>query len=121
VGIITKGRGITIHTIDCESLEEFNDTLEHWLDVSWEEDASSERRAGRIEIVVTNEPGSLGVLSTVIAKNDGNINNLRITNRSRDFFDISLDIEVHDLKHLRNIIAALRASPVINTVERARS
>jgi GTP diphosphokinase / guanosine-3',5'-bis(diphosphate) 3'-diphosphatase len=120
VGIVTKGRGITIHTIDCETLEEFADTPERWVDVSWEEDASSERRAGRIEVVVTNEPGSLGELSMVIAKNDGNINNLKITNRSQDFFDISVDIEVHDLKHLRNIIAALRASPVINTVERAR-
>jgi GTP pyrophosphokinase len=120
VGIVTKGRGITIHTIDCETLEEFADTPERWVDVSWEEDANSERRAGRIEIVVTNEPVSLGELSMVIAKNDGNINNLKITNRSQDFFDISVDIEVHDLKHLRNIIAALRASPVINSVDRAR-
>ena len=120
VGIVTKGRGITIHTIDCETLEEFADTPERWVDVAWEEDANSERRAGRIEIVVTNEPGSLGELSMVIAKNNGNINNLKITNRSQDFFDMSVDIEVHDIKHLRNIIAALRASPVINSVERAR-
>ena len=120
VGIVTKGRGITIHTIDCETLEEFSDTPERWVDVAWEEDANSERRAGRIEIVVTNEPVSLGELSMVIAKNNGNINNLKITNRSQDFFDMSVDIEVHDIKHLRNIIAALRASPVINSVERSR-
>jgi GTP pyrophosphokinase len=120
VGMVTKGRGITIHTIDCETLQEFADTPERWLDVSWEEEASNERRVGRIEIVVTNEPGTLGELSTMIAKNDGNINNLKITNRSMDFFDISVDIEVHDIKHLRNIIAALRASPVIKKVERTR-
>ena len=120
VGMVTKGRGITIHTIDCETLQEFADTPERWLDVSWEEDASNERRVGRVEIVVTNEPGTLGELSMLIAKNDGNINNLKITNRSLDFFDISLDIEVHDIKHLRNIIATLRASPVIKKVERAR-
>ena len=120
VGMVTKGRGITIHTIDCETLQEFADTPERWLDVSWEEDADSERRVGRIEIVVANEPGALGELSMMIAKNDGNINNLKITNRSLDFFDISMDIEVHDIKHLRNIIAALRASPVIKQVERAR-
>ena len=120
VGMVTKGRGITIHTIDCETLEEFADTPERWLDVSWEDDANNERRVGRIMIVVANELGALGELSTIIAKNDGNINNLKITNRSLDFFDISVDIEVHDIKHLRNIIAALRASPVIKRVERAR-
>ena len=77
VGMVTKGRGITIHTIDCETLEEFADTPERWLDVSWEDDANNERRVGRIMIVVANELGTLGELSTIIAKNDGNINNLK--------------------------------------------
>jgi GTP pyrophosphokinase len=67
-----------------------------------------------------NVPGSLGDLSTMIAKNDGNISNLKITNRSADFFDMTIDIEVKDLKHLTDIIAALRAMPAINSVERAR-
>jgi GTP pyrophosphokinase len=31
-----------------------------------------------------------------------------------------VDIEVQDAKHLTNIIAALRAAPVVNSVERAR-
>ena len=37
-----------------------------------------------------------------------------------DFFEILIDIEVQDVKHLSNLIAALRATPVINAVERAR-
>ena len=56
----------------------------------------------------------------MIGKNGGNINNLKITSRSRDFFEMLIDIEVKDLKHLTNIIAALRATPVINSVDRAR-
>jgi len=31
-----------------------------------------------------------------------------------------VDVEVHDVKHLTDIIAALRATPVITSVERAR-
>jgi GTP pyrophosphokinase len=31
-----------------------------------------------------------------------------------------IDIDVKDVKHLTNIIAALRATPVINSVDRAR-
>jgi GTP pyrophosphokinase len=31
-----------------------------------------------------------------------------------------IDIEVRDVKHLTNIIAALRACPVISSVERSR-
>jgi GTP pyrophosphokinase len=65
-------------------------------------------------------PGSLGDLSTVIARNEGNISNLKITDRSAQFFDMLIDIEVRDVKHLTDIIAALRADPAINSVERAR-
>ena len=71
--------------------------------------------------MVANEPGSLGNLSTVIGKNDGNISNLKITSRSIDFFEMLIDVEVKDLKHLTDIMAALRAMSVITSVERART
>jgi len=121
VGIVTHGKGVTVHTIDCDTLENFADTPERWLDVSWGEGADApEAHVGRLEVVITNTPGALGTLSTVIGKNGGNITNLKITNRSPDFFEILVDIEVQDVRHLTNIIAALRATPVINSVDRAR-
>ena len=120
VGIITKGRGVTIHTIDCDTVEEFADSPERWLDVSWEDAAAeTDLHVGRVQLTVTNEPGSLGELSMVIAKNGGNISNLKITDRSLEFFNLMIDVEVRDSKHLSNIVAALRATPVINAVVRA--
>jgi GTP pyrophosphokinase len=120
VGIVTTGKGVTIHTIDCETLDSFANTPERWLDVSWTGGDGEAAHVGRIHVTLGNEPGSLGSLTTVIGKHGGNISNLKITNRSTDFFEILVDIEVQDLKHLTNIIAALRATPVINSVERAR-
>ncbi len=35
VGIIT-GKGITIHTIDCATLESFSEAPERWIDVGWD-------------------------------------------------------------------------------------
>jgi guanosine-3',5'-bis(diphosphate) 3'-pyrophosphohydrolase len=120
VGIVTTGKGVTIHTIDCDMLEQYADTPERWLDLSWNQD-DQEYQVGRVNLVVANEAGSLGNLSMVIAKNQGNISNLKITNRNADFFEMMVDIEVRDVKHLTNIMAALRASPAINSVERARN
>ena len=121
VGIVTTGKGVTIHTIDCETLEEFVDAPERWLDVSWDIDNKApDIHVGRVHLTVHNVPGSLGELSTVIARNDGNISNLKITDRSPQFFNMLIDIEVRDVKHLTNVIAALRANPSINSVERAR-
>ena len=122
VGIITTGKGVTIHTIDCATLESFSDAPERWIDVGWDAVAEGEAAyTGRLKITVANQPGSLSSLSTVIARHEGNISNLRIVNRSMDFFDMVIDVEVADVKHLADITAALRATPAINAVERARN
>ena len=122
VGIVMTGKGVTIHTIDCETLESFADTPERWLDISWEEgEDSPESHVGRLIVTIANSPGSLGTLSTVIGKNGGNITNLKITNRSLDFWDMMIDVYVRDSKHLSDIIAAMRATPEITAVNRARS
>jgi len=120
VGIVITGKGVTIHTIDCDTLESFTDEPERWLDVAWSSDEAEAGHIGRINVTIANEPGNLGSLTTTIGKQGGNISNLKITNRSQDFFEIMVDIQVEDVKHLSTIIAALRATPVINSVERAR-
>ena len=71
-------------------------------------------------MIVAHEPGALSTLTTVIARHKGNITNLRIGARTTDFFEMIIDVAVSDVKHLTNIIAALRALPVVNNVERAR-
>ncbi len=120
VGIVTTGKGVTVHTIDCETLASFQDTPERWIDVAWDVGETEDMHTGRLHVVVSNEPGSLGNLSTIIGKSQGNISNLKITNRSTDFFEMLVDVQVQDIKHLTDIIAALRAASVISSVERAR-
>ncbi len=122
VGIVTTGKGVSIHTSDCDVLQNFADQPERWIDVGWDvEHMEGEKHISRMMVVIANEPGSLGSLSTVIGKAQGNITNLRITSRSTEFFEIIVDVEVKDLTHLTEIMAALRATSVINSVERISS
>ena len=88
--------------------------------MAWTGDDADAVHVGRINVTIANETGNLGSLTTTIGKQGGNISNLKITQRSTDFFEIMVDIQVADVKQLSTIIAALRATPVINSVERAR-
>ena len=120
VGIVTTGKGVAVHTIDCKQLEKYADEPERWLDISWGDEASQEGvHTGRLKVMLTNEPGSLGEFSNVVARYNGNISNLNIVNRTISYFELLVDIEVKDLKHLTDIIAALRASKVVSYVSRA--
>ncbi|MSO65931.1 MAG: bifunctional (p)ppGpp synthetase/guanosine-3',5'-bis(diphosphate) 3'-pyrophosphohydrolase [Alphaproteobacteria bacterium] len=120
VGIVTTGKGVTVHTIDCGALEAVQAAPERWLDVSWDVTPGTDVHVGRIKAVLANEPGALNALTAAIAKNMGNISNLRIENRTNDFFEFLVDIEVTDVKHLADIAAALRAEPQIHQVSRLR-
>ena len=119
VGIITPGEGITIYPIQSPALSDFEDAPERWLDVRWDPDESVPRRfPARISVQSVNEPGSLAQIAQVIAEHDGNIDNIRMTRRAPDFTDVTIDLEVYDLKHLTAILAQLRAKPIIAKAER---
>ena len=117
VGIVTTGRGVTIHTTDCDTLDNFVDTPERWIDVSWDT-AESEVYIGRLRASVNHMKGGLASIANAIAKDEGNISNFKIINRSSDFFEILIDLEVVDTEHLNTIIANLRALNTVQTVER---
>ena len=120
VGIVTTGKGITVHTIDCNTLEKFYDIPERWLDIHWDKDGLA-YHIGRINIVMTNEPGSLASVTNQIYKYGGNITNLQLINREIDFFRFIVDLEVEDLSHINNIIMELRSNDFVETVSRYQS
>jgi GTP diphosphokinase / guanosine-3',5'-bis(diphosphate) 3'-diphosphatase len=119
VGIMTPGEGITIYPIQSPALKEFEDQPERWLDVRWDVDEKMPQRfPARLALQSVNEPGSLAQIAQVIAEHDGNIDNIHMSRQSPDFTEVTIDLEVYDLKHLTSIISQLRAKKVIAAAER---
>jgi guanosine-3',5'-bis(diphosphate) 3'-pyrophosphohydrolase len=120
VGVVRTGRGVAIHRSDCPTLTRKTDDADRWLDLGWNPAAKETKAIARLQIMTTNQPGSLGSLSTVIGKQGGNITDVRFGSRSPDLYEIVLDIEVEDRDHLERIVASLRATPVVTLVERTQ-
>lgn len=121
LGIVTTGKGVTVHKADCHNLSGFADSPERFLDIDWDyEEGAGGAHLGRIEVVASADRGSLSAVTDAIARQDGAIENLRIHHRGPDFQEISIDVEVKDLRHLSNIIAALRAVQGVAQAERAK-
>jgi len=120
VGIVTTGKGITVHRMDCQHLENFHNMPELWVDIEWESDTPNVVTA-RVEAVISNEPGSLAAVCTLISEHGGNITNIQLVSRNMDFFTFVTDIEVSDFRHMTAIVAAMRANPFIESVERAKT
>ena len=118
VGILTPGEGITIYPIQSPALTAFDDHPERWLDVRWDLEHMDELFPAQIIVNAMNEPGTLGLIATVIGEEGANIDHIEFVDRSSDFRDIVLDLQVRDLKHLNAIIGHLKAKSVVSKVER---
>ncbi len=125
VGIITTGKGVTIHERDCQTLHGFAATPERFIEVEWNRDATLGRGDGkasthtaRISVINANEPAALANLTNAIAKQDGAVANLKIVNRQPDFIEALVDVDVRDVAHLSRVIAGLRGAVGVKGVER---
>ncbi|MFV9875935.1 MAG: bifunctional (p)ppGpp synthetase/guanosine-3',5'-bis(diphosphate) 3'-pyrophosphohydrolase [Rickettsiales endosymbiont of Dermacentor nuttalli] len=121
IGIVHTGKGITIHVIDCEMLENFTSNPERWLEIAWDKDSANMLHVGRIKVILAHEQGGLATMSNTIAKENANIVNLKIVNRTSDFFEIVLDVEVLGVKHLLSLISALRTKHCVHSAERYKA
>ncbi len=122
VGIVATGRGVTIHGRDCQTLASFAATPERFIEVGWNLDAAGKGGAhtARISVIADQTPGALADIANGLARQEGAVANLKITNHQQDFIEVLVDVEVRDLGHLAKVIAGLRATAGIKSVERAR-
>jgi GTP pyrophosphokinase len=117
IGVI-DGKDIHIHTINCETLAHHD--AEKWLDLSWHEDAMDIGvYVGRLDIQLDNETGALSAALHAISQEYANISNINFTEKNIDSLRIEVDIEIKDVKHLNNIMAALKANDRVLKIERS--
>jgi len=121
IGLQELGKGIVIHTIDCDELASKEDQLENWIDLAWRRAAEQAASTGRVIATVQHVPGALADVTKKIGESQGNLTNIKTIRRSPSFFDMVIDVEVRDTRHLMSIIAALRASAFVVKVNRSRA
>ncbi|MEZ5842421.1 MAG: bifunctional (p)ppGpp synthetase/guanosine-3',5'-bis(diphosphate) 3'-pyrophosphohydrolase [Hyphomicrobiaceae bacterium] len=117
VGVLVPNEGIRIFQIHSPELR--NHEHERWIDVTWDIDPERpERFPAKLKVTALNEPGSLAQIATLIGEADGNIDNVRMTQRAADFTEMIIELEVFDLEHLNRIVAGLKSKAVVSDVER---
>lgn len=121
VGITYRGRGVLVHAIDCESLLDFEDQPDRWIDLHWTEGNHAANSGSTLEIVLANGAGALGRICTLIGEQNANISNLHFTDRKPDYFRMLVEIEVRDVEHLHNVITAVEADSDVADVRRKRN
>ncbi len=121
VGIVMPGEGVTIFPIFARALEQYDSQPERWIDLAWDTAASAQKFPARINVVILNEVGALAQVTQLISDQGANIDEMQMMARRgvRDFFDLDILLEVHDARHLNDIISGLRIRSAVSSVLRA--
>jgi RelA/SpoT family (p)ppGpp synthetase len=114
VGLREPGEAIEVHAISCGRLAQQEDG--DWIDLAWGERADGATAA--LNLVLKNEAGALATAAGIFARDGANIVNLRLKHRDRSFHTYQIDLEVKDVQQLSRIMAALRATEPVSSVER---
>lgn len=117
VGYITRGRGITVHRVQCQNISRGDS--ERKIDVRWDSDGGQVFPVD-IKIVHSPDKGMLAALNSVLGQLDANVVGIRTEPPgSNNLASCSLRIEVKDTKHLQRVLAALRAEKGVYRVQRS--
>jgi GTP pyrophosphokinase len=120
VGIRADDGGIEVHTIHCETLAEEDPPQSRWLDLKWREKDDEQTTAfARLTVTVQNGVGVLSEVAGVIARYGISIAAMKLKNRSKEFIDILMDVEIRDVKQLSDALAGVRAAPSVISAERS--
>jgi len=117
VGIIIPKKGITIYYVGSDDLLEYENSPESWVKLDWKKEIEFTFIA-RIIVTLINEVGVLNSITSTIADYGGNISNLILNEKDNDFYNLIIDINVNDNKHINAIVESLDGLPVIESVKR---
>ncbi|MDM8168472.1 bifunctional (p)ppGpp synthetase/guanosine-3',5'-bis(diphosphate) 3'-pyrophosphohydrolase [Roseovarius sp.] len=120
VGITYRGKGVVVHTIDCEALSAFDDQPGRWLDLHWHAGKHPAEYEVTLDITMSNDAGVLGRICTLIGEQKANISDLTFVDRKPDFYRLLIDVELRDAEHLHSVISALDAESDVAAIERFR-
>jgi len=118
VGYVTRGKGVAVHAVDCPNVVNLMYEPERRIDVEWASDDSvASSYPVKITVFCDDRFGMLKQITSVISDSKTNIRNVEArTYNGQGNIDVILDIA--DLKHLENIINAVRKIPGVHDVQR---
>ncbi len=117
VGFITRGRGVTIHTSDCQNA--LDEDPHRKVEVEWDS-AKEYSYPVRIRIYSEDKKGLLGDISNSISSHQANIKNARVDTTEDKKAISTFEVEIRDLTHLKKVIRALEKIKGVHRVERMR-
>ena len=120
VGHISSGRGMVIHTDDCNNITEIRDNPEKCVAVSWDPNVEGEFSV-ELRVELENLRGIIATLATTITGAEANIEKISTVERDARFIIVNLSLNVRNRVHLAHVMNRVRLIKAVASVTRVKS
>jgi guanosine-3',5'-bis(diphosphate) 3'-pyrophosphohydrolase len=120
MGYITRGRGLSIHSVGCPNLEALDYDRERLVEVEWDTTAAS-THAVKISVLTVDRTGVLANVSTAISECEANISRAEITTREDRKALLDFVVEVTNTAHLNRVLKGIERVEGVITARRIRA
>ncbi len=118
VGVVTRSKGVTIHRLDCKTLE--NIPVERLMDIHWSGNNINKTYSTTIRIETAEKMGLLKDVIGVVSDNGTNIISANVKSKGKVGI-IELGIELDNIYTLRKVMNALQSMPDVFSVKRIQT
>ena len=121
IGFITKGRGISVHRVDCSNIKSLPESERaRFIDVEWEDLTVGKSYNADICLVCSNRKGMLSDISKVCDDHDVKIMGINANTGDDGSATINLTIAIGSTQQMQRILRAFRNIEDVLNVYRAR-
>lgn len=119
VGVVTRSKGVSVHRVDCKTLETIEP--ERLLDIHWSGENPNRVYNTTIRIETAEKIGLLKDIIAAVSDNNANIIYANVTSKPGKVGIIELGLELDNLDTYKRVITALQSIPDVFSVKRIQS
>lgn len=119
VGVVTRSKGVSIHRLDCKTLDDIEP--ERLLDIKWSGVSTDKRYTTSIRIETAEKQGLLKDIISAVSDNNTNIVFANVKSRHNKLGIIELGLEVDNIETLKQVMNSLQSMPEVYTVKRVQT
>lgn len=119
VGVVTRAKGVTVHRMDCQMLD--NIEPERLMDIKWSGDNTNKTYNTTIRVETAEKMGLLKDIIAAVSDNNTNITYANVKSKSGKIGIIELGIELDNIETLKKVILSIQAIQDVYSVKRIQT
>lgn len=119
IGYITRGRGLSVHTVDCPNIDELDYDKDRLVEVEWDS-AQTAAHPVQISVLTVDQPGMLASVSASISGTNTNISHAEIKTTEDKKAILNFVVDILNTSHLEKVLKNIQQVKGVLQARRVR-